>query len=234
MTADQRGELRPTDGDGDAVATCDVGAFEAAAVAPVQHLLEVTVAGAGAGSVTSLPVGIDCPGDCDESWVLTQNVELTATPDPGSYLRRLERRLHGQRRLQLRDVGRPRGDGDLRPPAHARRRARRSGERQRRQRSRRHRLSGGLQRRVRRRHSGDAHRDAFAGLLLRRLERRLARGAAAATSRCRRTVRSTATFGLLRTLTSRSPGGERQRRERPGRHRLSVRLQRGLCPTASR
>jgi hypothetical protein len=85
MGIDQRGELRPTDGDGDAVATCDTGAYEAAGVAPVQHLLEVTVAGAGAGSVTSSPVGIDCPGDCDESWVLTQNVELAATPDPGSY-----------------------------------------------------------------------------------------------------------------------------------------------------
>ena len=84
LVVDQRGELRPTDGDGDTVATCDVGAFEAAAVAPVQHLLEVTVAGAGAGTVTSVPAGIDCPGDCDESWVLTQNVELAATPDPGS------------------------------------------------------------------------------------------------------------------------------------------------------
>ncbi len=84
MVVDQRGELRPTDGDGDADATCDVGAFEVAAVPPVQHLLAVTLAGAGAGRVTSVPAGIDCPGDCDESWVLTQNVELAATPDPGS------------------------------------------------------------------------------------------------------------------------------------------------------
>lgn len=85
MVADQRGEPRPTDGDGDAVATCDAGAYEAAAIPPVQHLLEVTIDGAGAGSVTSLPAGIDCPGDCDESWALTQSVELTASPDPGSY-----------------------------------------------------------------------------------------------------------------------------------------------------
>jgi CSLREA domain-containing protein len=85
MVADQRGELRPTDGDGDAVATCDAGAFEAAAVAPVQHLLTVTVAGAGSGDVASVPAGIACPSDCTESWVLTQSVELAATPAPGSY-----------------------------------------------------------------------------------------------------------------------------------------------------
>ncbi len=49
LVVDQRGELRPTDGDGDTVATCDVGAFEVAAVAPVQHLLEVTVGGSRRG-----------------------------------------------------------------------------------------------------------------------------------------------------------------------------------------
>lgn len=85
MVADQRGESRPTDGDGDATATCDVGAFEAPAVAPIQHLLTVAVAGAGSGDVTSVPTGIACPSDCTESWVLTQIVQLSATPAPGSY-----------------------------------------------------------------------------------------------------------------------------------------------------
>ena len=85
MVADQRGELRPTDGDGDTVATCDAGAFEAPGAPPIQHLLVVTVAGAGAGSVTSLPAGIACPADCSESWDLTQSVQLTPTPDPGAY-----------------------------------------------------------------------------------------------------------------------------------------------------
>ena len=85
MTADQRGDLRPTDGDGDATATCDVGAFESPAAPPIQHLLTVSVAGAGDGDVASLPAGIACPGDCTESWVLTQSVELTATPATGSY-----------------------------------------------------------------------------------------------------------------------------------------------------
>ena len=86
MAVDQRGEPRPTDGDGDTVATCDVGALEAAAGPPVQHLLDVTLAGAGAGSgAPAFPLASTVPGDCDESWDLTQNVELTATPDPGSY-----------------------------------------------------------------------------------------------------------------------------------------------------
>ena len=85
LLVDQRGEPRPTDGDGDAIATCDAGAYEAPGAPPVQHLLTVSVTGAGSGDVTSLPAGIACPGDCSESWVLTQNVELTATPAPGSY-----------------------------------------------------------------------------------------------------------------------------------------------------
>lgn len=85
LTVDQRGEPRPVDGDGDATATCDVGAFEAPAAPPIQHLLTVTVAGAGSGDVTSVPAGIACPGDCTESWVLTQVVQLSATPAPGSY-----------------------------------------------------------------------------------------------------------------------------------------------------
>ena len=85
LTTDERLFPRPTDGDGDTVATCDVGAFEAAAVPPVQHLLTVGLAGAGAGDVTSLPEGIACPGDCSEAWVLTQNVQLIATPAAGSY-----------------------------------------------------------------------------------------------------------------------------------------------------
>ena len=84
MVVDQRGELRPTDGDGDTVATCDVGAFEAAAVAPVQHLLEVTVAGAGAGTRHQrsrrhrLPRGLRRVVGADAER------RLAATPDPGS------------------------------------------------------------------------------------------------------------------------------------------------------
>jgi hypothetical protein len=79
FTEDQRGFSRTTDGDGDTVATCDVGAYEAAEVPPDQNDLQVTVAGTpGGGTVTSSPAGIDCPGDCDESYVFNETVELTA------------------------------------------------------------------------------------------------------------------------------------------------------------
>ncbi len=39
--------------------------------------------GAG-GHVTSVPAGIDCPGDCSEPYSVETNVTLTATADPGS------------------------------------------------------------------------------------------------------------------------------------------------------
>jgi uncharacterized repeat protein (TIGR02543 family) len=39
--------------------------------------------GAG-GHVTSVPAGIDCPGDCSEPYSTETNVTLTATADPGS------------------------------------------------------------------------------------------------------------------------------------------------------
>ncbi len=84
MTSDQRGEARPTDGDGDTVATCDAGSFEAEAVTPVFHDLEVFLAGAGLGSVLSGDGLIDCPGDCVESYLEGSAVELTATAEPGA------------------------------------------------------------------------------------------------------------------------------------------------------
>lgn len=78
LNDDQRLEPRPNDGDGDTVAVCDIGAFEAAAVAPVFHDLEVTVSGGlGGGTVQSAPAGINCPGDCAESFVFTAEVTLT-------------------------------------------------------------------------------------------------------------------------------------------------------------
>ena len=38
----------------------------------------------GNGTVTSNPPGIDCPGDCSESYPAGSQVTLTATPAPGS------------------------------------------------------------------------------------------------------------------------------------------------------
>ena len=46
--------------------------------------LTVTLAGDGAGSVTSDPAGIDCPEDCSEDYDDGTLVTLAATPEPGS------------------------------------------------------------------------------------------------------------------------------------------------------
>ena len=43
----------------------------------------LTVQVDGAGQVVSTPAGIDCPGDCSESYSSAQSIELVATPDPG-------------------------------------------------------------------------------------------------------------------------------------------------------
>src|SRR5690606_9952325 len=75
----QRGEPRPTDGDGDSIATCDAGSFEAPVFVPTDWSLAVAVA--GPGEVTSAPAGIDCPGDCSEDYSHGTDVALTATPD---------------------------------------------------------------------------------------------------------------------------------------------------------
>jgi uncharacterized repeat protein (TIGR01451 family) len=46
--------------------------------------LTVTLAGSGAGSVSSSPAGISCPGDCAEAYPTGTVVDLTATPTGGS------------------------------------------------------------------------------------------------------------------------------------------------------
>ncbi|MGB3562308.1 MAG: M12 family metallo-peptidase, partial [Thermoanaerobaculia bacterium] len=46
--------------------------------------LTVAVTGSGGGRVTSNPTGIDCGGDCGESYLHGTAVSLTATPDFGS------------------------------------------------------------------------------------------------------------------------------------------------------
>ncbi len=45
------------------------------------HTLSVATAGTGGGTVTSLPSGINCPGDCSEDYDSGQSVTLTPTPD---------------------------------------------------------------------------------------------------------------------------------------------------------
>ena len=50
----------------------------------VSRLLTIEIAGNGFGTVTSLPAGIDCGGDCREGYGDGTEVVLTATAAPGS------------------------------------------------------------------------------------------------------------------------------------------------------
>jgi Divergent InlB B-repeat domain len=51
---------------------------------PTQETLDASVSGAGAGTVTSEPAGLSCPGVCVEHFNEGRLVTLTATPAPGS------------------------------------------------------------------------------------------------------------------------------------------------------
>jgi hypothetical protein len=51
---------------------------------PATHTLSVTRTGSGTGTVTSNPAGINCGGDCSESYAESISVTLAATPAPGS------------------------------------------------------------------------------------------------------------------------------------------------------
>jgi hypothetical protein len=73
---DQRGMARPQ-GPG-----CDIGAYEAA---PFEvRTLTVILSGTGQGTVTSVPVGIDCMPDCSEDYEVGTVVTLTAAAENGS------------------------------------------------------------------------------------------------------------------------------------------------------
>lgn len=89
---DQRGEARPQDGDDDAIALCDSGAYEYVLPpppppppAPVRYELTVTKDGSGTGTVIDDGLfGIDCGSDCASFRnELTQGT-LTASPDDDS------------------------------------------------------------------------------------------------------------------------------------------------------
>lgn len=70
----------PPDGDGDMSADCDAGSIEL----DQMFALEVTLLGAGTGSVESDVNGIDCPGDCSQPYSEGTMVELFATEAAGS------------------------------------------------------------------------------------------------------------------------------------------------------
>ena len=80
LNVDQRGQPRPTDGDGDGTPRCDIGAVETAAVQA--FVLDVFVS--TGGSIQSTPAGIDCPGDCSQAYADGTVVELTPVAGPGS------------------------------------------------------------------------------------------------------------------------------------------------------
>src|SRR5690606_3925020 len=49
------------------------------------HTLDVALAGSGVGVVTSSPAGIDCPGDCEASFLTGAEVTLSAVAADGSH-----------------------------------------------------------------------------------------------------------------------------------------------------
>ncbi|MFZ1640435.1 MAG: Calx-beta domain-containing protein [Candidatus Contendobacter sp.] len=65
---------------GPITADCTVGASFRATV----NTLTVTLAGAGSGTVTSVPAGITCGADCTETYPVGAVVTLTAAPDASS------------------------------------------------------------------------------------------------------------------------------------------------------
>lgn len=50
----------------------------------ISRTLTVSLTGSGSGTVTSSPAGINCAGDCSESYSDGSTVDLTASPDGGS------------------------------------------------------------------------------------------------------------------------------------------------------
>jgi hypothetical protein len=61
-----------------------IAEFDDVIVSPIPATLSVTKEGAGSGSVTSVPAGIDCGVTCTADFVLGTVVTLTALPEAGS------------------------------------------------------------------------------------------------------------------------------------------------------
>ena len=80
LTTDQRGEIRPFDGDLDGTAVCDIGAYEFI----LYQQLTVNKIGTGDGLVSSSPAGIDCGQDCSAALPQDSLFTLRAAPDAGS------------------------------------------------------------------------------------------------------------------------------------------------------
>ena len=67
--------------------------------------LSITKMGAGTGTVTSSPVGINCGGTCTANFANGTSVTLSAAPGSGVNVLRLERRVHWHYELHAVDDG---------------------------------------------------------------------------------------------------------------------------------
>ncbi len=103
LITDQRGELRPVDGDLDGTIDCDVGAYE---LHPILRTLSVDVQGSGTGTVTSTVPGIHCTTHCTADYVDGTSLDLLASPDPGSTLVEFDGDCSGQSCSLLMDTDR--------------------------------------------------------------------------------------------------------------------------------
>ena len=83
---DHRGTARPYDGNGDAVAVCDIGAYETITTT-LTNMLSVTKTGSGTGSVSTADSTINCGPTCtfqSHSYPTGTVVTLSASPESGS------------------------------------------------------------------------------------------------------------------------------------------------------
>ena len=71
-------------GTGTCVVTMNASRSVTATFSVATHELTVSKDGAGSGTVTSSPAGIDCGSDCSETYNYNTVVTLTATPETGS------------------------------------------------------------------------------------------------------------------------------------------------------
>ena len=76
--------VHATNSNGDGPESVPTNPVTPSSGAPATAALTVTVGGSGTGTVTSVPAGIACPGDCSESYVVGTGVVLTAQATGGS------------------------------------------------------------------------------------------------------------------------------------------------------
>ena len=105
-------------GSGSCVVAMDQVRTVSATFEPFGEPLVVELLGNGSGSVTSSPIGIDCPGDCTEEFASGTTVTLTAAADGGSEFLNWNGDCTGSGGCSLtmdrpRSVGAVFGNGDL-------------------------------------------------------------------------------------------------------------------------